>query len=210
LDLQIIKMTGYSPTKKPGFGWPTDRPWVNPSPNIPTLNSARVFPGSVMIEGTNLSEGRGTTRALEVMGASDIDIAEVFKAMQKMAPQWLKGGLIRTCYFEPTFHKHEKKLCQGLQFHTDFPGYQPKLFKPFRAVALFLKAVRNLYPSYPIFREFAYEYVENKLAFDVITGSQYLHQWIDDKNATISDLEKKLKADESKWQKTSRKYHLYK
>ena len=209
-DLQIIKMQGYSPNKKPGFGWPMDRAWVNPSPNIPTLNSARFFPGSVMIEGTTLSEGRGTTRALEIVGASDIDIDQVIKKMQNLAPQWLKGALIRTCYFEPTFHKHEKKLCQGFQIHTDFPGYQPRLFKPYRITVLFLKSIRSLYPDYQIFRDFAYEYVENKLAFDVITGSEFLRKWIDDKNATISDLESKLKSDESAWHKQSRKYHLYK
>lgn len=209
LDLEVIKMTDYKPHQKPGFGWPTERAWVNPSPNAPTLNMARAYPGTVMIEGTTLSEGRGTTRALEQVGASDLDYSKILKLMHQKAPQWLKGAILRECYFEPTFHKHEKKLCHGFQIHTDLPGYRPQLFKPYRIIALMLKCIRELYPDYPIYRDFAYEYTVGKLAFDVINGGPELREWIDDSESRPQDLEKKLVADEKEWSQTRKPYLLY-
>lgn len=210
LDLQIVKMQGYAISKKPGHGWPQDLVWVNPSPNAPTLNMARAYPGTVLIEGTTLSEGRGTTRALELIGAADVDFAKVHALMRKKAPQWMKGVLIRDCFFEPTFHKFQGKLCSGIHFHTDFPGYNPAQFKPFRLVALMLKCIREIYPNYPIYRDFAYEYVLDKLAFNVINGGPALKDWIEDPKATPAQLEKALKKDESSWIKETKKYRLYK
>ncbi|MGZ3742544.1 MAG: exo-beta-N-acetylmuramidase NamZ family protein [Pseudobdellovibrionaceae bacterium] len=209
LDLNIIKMKGYHCEKKPGFGWPQDRAWVNPSPNAQTLNMARAYCGTVMIEGTTLSEGRGTTRALEQVGASDINFAEVLKLMQKKAPQWLKGCILRECFFEPTFHKHEKKLCHGFQIHTDIATYNPKAFKPYRLIALMLKCVRELHPGYPLYRDFAYEYTVGKLAFDVINGGPELREWIENPKSKPADLEKSLKKDEKEWLKLRRKFLLY-
>lgn len=209
VDLKIIKMQGYKPHAKPGFGWPVERAWVNPSPNAQTLNMARAYPGTVMIEGTTLSEGRGTTRALELVGASDIDFSAVLKLMKKKAPNWLKGVVIRECFFEPTFHKHEKKLCQGFQFHTDLPQYKHSSFKPYRIMALMLKCIRELYPEYPIYRDFAYEYTIGKLAFDVINGGPELREWIESSKATPQDLEKALVQDEKEWVRTRRRFLLY-
>lgn len=210
LDLQIIKMKGYQPNKKPGFGWPVDRVWVNPSPNAPTLNMARLYPGTVIIEGTTLSEGRGTTRALEQIGASDINFSLVLKRMYKTAPLWMRGAFIRECYFEPTFHKHEKKLCHGFQIHTDSPNYNPKLFKPYRIIALMLKCIRELHPQYNIWRDFSYEYTVGQKAIDVITGGTHFRQWVDSASSKPKDLEKILKKDEIAWLKKSKKYHVYK
>jgi uncharacterized protein YbbC (DUF1343 family) len=209
VDLKVIKMKGYSPEKKPGFGWPMDRSWVNPSPNAQTLNMARAYSGTVLIEGTTLSEGRGTTRALEQVGASDIDFAKVLELMRKKAPQWMKGAIVRECFFEPTFHKHEKKLCHGFQVHTDRADYKPELFKPFRLIALMLKCIRELYPDYPIYRDFAYEYTVGKQAFDVINGGPELREWIENPKAKPADLEKALKKDEKDWLKKRAKYLLY-
>jgi uncharacterized protein YbbC (DUF1343 family) len=209
LNMKIIKMKGYAPEKKPGFGWPMDRVWVNPSPNAQTLNMARAYCGTVMIEGTTLSEGRGTTRALEQVGASDIDFAKVLELMRKKAPQWLKGVILRECFFEPTFHKHEKKLCHGFHIHADIADYKPELFKPYRLIALMLKCVRELYPQYNIYRDFAYEYTEGKLAFDVINGGPELREWIENPKAKPVDLEKALKKDEAAWKKTRKPYLLY-
>lgn len=209
IDLQVIKMKNYKPDAKPYFGWPTDRAWVNPSPNAPTLNMARAYPGTVLIEGTTLSEGRGTTRALEQIGASDIDFAEVLKLMKKKSAKWLKGVVLRECFFEPTFHKHEKKLCHGFQFHTDLPQYQHSNFKPFRITALMLKCIRELYPKYNLYRDFAYEYTVGKLAFDVINGGPDLREWIENSKAGPEYLEKALARDEKDWIKVRRKYLLY-
>ncbi|MEK2688894.1 exo-beta-N-acetylmuramidase NamZ family protein [Bdellovibrio sp. GT3] len=210
LDLNVIKMKGYAPNKAPGFGWEQKRAWVNPSPNAANLNMARAYPGTVLIEGTTLSEGRGTTRALEVIGASDIDFSEVLVRMKKKAPQWHKGAILRECYFEPTFHKHVGKLCHGFQFHTDTVAYKHELFKPFRLTALMLKVIREMHPQYPIYRDFAYEYVKDRLAFDVINGGPALKNWIEDKKATPKDLDQALAKDEKSWAKERKKYLLYK
>ncbi len=209
LDLQVVKMRGYSPDKGPGFGWDLKRPWVNPSPNAASLNMARAYSGTVLIEGTTLSEGRGTTRALEVIGASDIDFAEVLVRMKKKAPQWFKGVTLRECFFEPTFHKHVGKLCHGFQFHTDAQSYKHETFKPFRLVALMLKVIREMHPQYPIYRDFAYEYVRDRLAFDVINGGPALKNWIENAKATPKDLEAALVKDEKAWAKERKKYLLY-
>lgn len=210
LELDVVKMKGYAPNKAPGFGWDIKRPWVNPSPNAASLNMARAYPGTVLIEGTTLSEGRGTTRALEVIGASDLDYTKILAEMKKKAPHWHKGIILRECYFEPTFHKHQGKLCHGFQFHTDCESYNHAQFKPFRLVALMLKVIRELYPDYPIYRDFAYEYVKDKLAFDVINGGPELKNWIEKKNAKPAELDKELLKDEKSWAKESKKYLLYK
>ncbi len=209
LNLQVVKMKGYNPEKGPGYGWDIKRPWVNPSPNAASLNMARAYPGTVLIEGTTLSEGRGTTRALELMGASDIDYKEVLVRMKKKAPQWFKGITLRECYFEPTFHKHVGKLCHGFQFHTDAASYKHEQFKPLRLTALMLKVIREMHPKYPIFRDFAYEYVKDRLAFDVINGGPALKNWIENSKATPRDLETALTKDEKSWARERKKYLLY-
>ncbi len=209
VELGVVKMQGYAPSRKPGFGWPPDLAWVNPSPNAPTLNMARAYSGTVLIEGTNLSEGRGTTRALELVGAADIDFRRVHELMREKAPRWCDGALLRDCYFEPTFHKFQGKLCSGIQMPTDTPLYRPAKFKPFRLVALMLKCVRELHPHYDIYRDFAYEYVVNKLAFNVINGGPKLKDWIEDPKATPADLDRALKADERSWVQETKKFRLY-
>jgi uncharacterized protein YbbC (DUF1343 family) len=209
LEMTVVRMKGYNPSRAPGFGWPQELAWVNPSPNAQTLNMARAYSGTVMIEGTHLSEGRGTTRALEVIGAPDLDYGKILQQMRKKAPQWMKGALLRECFFEPTFYKHQGKLCHGFQFHTDFGGYKPKDFKPYRVVAMMMKVIRELYPNHQIYRDFAYEYVTDRLAFDVINGGPALRKWIENPKATPKDLEKLLKSDENSWKKEMKKYLLY-
>jgi uncharacterized protein YbbC (DUF1343 family) len=216
VDLQVITMKNYFPQQGPGYGWPTEQvPWVNPSPNAANVNMARCFPGTVLIEGCHLSEGRGTTRPLELFGAPDIDAEKVFYTMQILCAahaetkHWFDGAWIRPCYFQPTFHKHVGKLCQGLQMHTDFSEYNPKTFKPYRLTCLFLKAIRKLYPSYDIYRNFPYEYETSRLAFDLINGGSEVRQWIDDPQQTTLDLEKHFLADELRWQDEIKKYLLY-
>ena len=121
-------------------GWPLlDRSWVNPSPNAPNLSMARAYAGTVMLEGATLSEGRGTTRPLELFGAPDIDARAVIAEMQALAPQWLGGCVLRDMWFEPTFHKHVGKLCSGVQIHVDHPAYDHAAFKPWRVQALGFK-----------------------------------------------------------------------
>ena len=210
IDLKIVEMQGYDPNQSPGFGWPQGEfCWVNPSPNIATLNAARTYAGTVLLEGTTLSEGRGTTRPLEMVGAPDINSRKILKHMEDIAPQWLRGCLMRPCWFEPTYHKHTGKLCEGFQIHTDFLDYDPQAFKPFRIFALFFKTLRKLYPDYLIWRDFPYEYVTDRLAIDVIDGGPGLREWVEDSNADIGDLENRLIVDERNWEEQSRKYYLY-
>lgn len=210
VDYRVIEMSGYDPNQGPGFGWPLlELPWVNPSPNAASLSMARAYAGTVMIEGTTLSEGRGTTRPLELQGAPDINMVEVMKKMQSLAPQWLEGCKLRTCYFEPTFHKHVGKMCQGFQIHVDDNDYDHERFKPYRLIALWFKAIRLVHPEYKIWRNFAYEYEHDRLAIDLINGGPDLRTWVDDSKATAAEFEARLKPDEAAWLESRRKFLLY-
>ena len=210
VDYRIIEMDGWTPDAGPGFGWPLgERAWVNPSPNAPNLFMARAYAGTVMLEGATLSEGRGTTRPLELFGAPDIDARAVIAEMRALAPQWLEGCQLRDCWFEPTFHKHVGKLCNGVQIHTEGPAYDHAAFKPWRIQMLGFKAIRRLYPDYPLWRDFAYEYVLDKLAIDVINGGTQLREWVDDAAATPKDLDAITLPDERAWLSDRQAYLRY-
>jgi uncharacterized protein YbbC (DUF1343 family) len=201
VDYSVVPMQGWEPDVAPGFGWPLgERTWVNPSPNAPNLWMARCYPGTVMLEGTTLSEGRGTTRPLELFGAPDLDVPAILAEMHRMAPQWLRGCRPRPCWFEPTFHKHSGQLCAGLQLHVEDGGYDHESFKPWRVQALAFKALRKLRPDYVLWRDFPYEYERERLAIDLINGSELLRRWVDDPAATPTDLDSIAAADEKAWQ----------
>jgi uncharacterized protein YbbC (DUF1343 family) len=205
VDYQVVEMRGWNSAK----GWPLgERSWVNPSPNAANPSMARCYPGSVMLEGTTLSEGRGTTRPLELLGAPDLDPGLLLEKMQALEPQWLRGCRLRACWFEPTFHKHAGKLCAGVQVHVDDPAYQPAAFRPWRLFALAFKALRTLRPDYPLWRDFPYEY-ETRLPIDVINGGGLLRQWVDDPAATPADLESVARADEEAWREEREALLLY-
>jgi uncharacterized protein YbbC (DUF1343 family) len=209
-DYEIVTMAGWRPGEPPGYGWPlTERAWVNPSPNAPGLSMARCYPGTVMLEGTTLSEGRGTTRPLEMFGAPDIDAPALLAKMQAIAPDWLAGCTLRPCWFEPTFHKHSGQLCAGLQIHVDDAGYKHEAFRPWRLMALALRALRALRPDYPLWRDFPYEYETGKLAIDVINGGPLLREWVDDPEATPADLDAAALKDEAAWREARQAYLLY-
>ena len=210
VDCEVIAMEGWSPAAPPGFGWPLgERTWVNPSPNASTLSMARAYAGTVMIEGTTLSEGRGTTRPLELLGAPDLDARELLSAMAALAPQWLAGCRLRPCWFEPTFQKHAGALCAGFQVHVDDPAYDHEGFRPWRLVALALKALRRLRPDYALWRDFVYEYEPGRQAIDVITGSALLRTWVDDPAGTPADLDALAGADETAWRQERDPFLLY-
>ncbi len=200
VEYRMIEMQDWQADAAPGFGWPLgERAWVNPSPNAPNLWMARAYAGTVMVEGATLSEGRGTTRPLELFGAPDIDASAVIKTMHALAPDWLQGCRLRDCWFEPTFHKHAGKLCSGIQIHTEGPSYNHRTFKPWRIQALAFKALRRLYPDYPLWRDFAYEYENGRLAIDVINGGPLLRQWVDNADAAPKDLDALTVPDEQAW-----------
>jgi uncharacterized protein YbbC (DUF1343 family) len=210
IEYRVVELQGWQPDAAPGFGWPLgERAWINPSPNAPNLWMARAYAGTVMLEGTTLSEGRGTTRPLEVFGAPDIDARAVIKEMLTLAPQWLRGCRLRNCWFEPTFNKHVGKLCNGVQIHTEGPDYDHQAFKPWRIQALTFKAIRRLYPDYPLWRDFAYEYEQGKLAIDVINGGPLLRDWVDDARASPQDLDTLAIPDEQAWLSECQGYFCY-
>jgi uncharacterized protein YbbC (DUF1343 family) len=210
VDLRVVEMADYDPLRGPGFGWcPDDLVWVNPSPNAASLNMARCFPGTVLLEGTTLSEGRGTTIPLEVVGAPDVDRDALLRDAARLAPDWLDGCRLRPCCFEPTFQKHQGQLCFGVQIHADFPGYDPTRFRPYRLMAALLKALRSLRPDYDLWRRHAYEYELDRLPIDVINGGPRLRTWVDDPSASVADLEAQLRADEAAWRAERRPALLY-
>lgn len=211
VDYHVVTMEGYQPNSAPGFGWPSDRIWVNPSPNAANVNMARAYAGTVMLEGATLSEGRGTTRPLEIFGAPDIDARAVIATMQSMAPQWLHGCTLREIWFEPTFHKHVHSLCHGVHIHAEGAQYRHELFQPWRLQALAFKAIRTLYPDYQLWRgkEFKYEYTNDMLAIDVINGGPLLREWVDDDAAQPSDLDALTMPDEKAWGDERAPYLLY-
>jgi len=210
VDYRVIEMEGWQPESSPGYGWPLgERTWVNPSPNAANLWMARAYAGTVMIEGTTLSEGRGTTRPLELLGAPDLEARQWLQEMQSLAPQWLAGCHLRPCWFEPTFHKHVGKLCAGLQIHVEDGSYDHAAFRPWRVVALALKAVRRLRASYGIWRHFDYEYERNKLACDVINGGPRLREWVDDAAAQPADLDALTLPEEASWAQERQPFMIY-
>ena len=212
LNLQIVKMKAYDPTRSRQLGWPSpELSWVNPSPNMPQVSTARMYSGTVLLEGTSLSEGRGTTRPLEVLAAPDLDGESLIREVYKVLPKkYHRGFKLRSCYFEPTFQKHAKALCSGFQIHIDQPDYDHEKFKPYRIVCAALKAIRNLQPDYPLWNPPPFEYEEEKLPIDILAGDDGLRLWVDDSSAEWGDLEAKLTQDERAWKKESRKFHLYK
>jgi uncharacterized protein YbbC (DUF1343 family) len=210
VDYRVIEMQGWQPDGAPGFGWPLgERTWVNPSPNAPNLGMARCYPGTVMLEGTTLSEGRGTTRPLELFGAPGLDIPRIVSAMQRIAPQWLDGCRLRPCWFEPTFHKHAGRLCAGLQTHVEDGSYDHEAFRPWRLQSLAFKALRRVHPDYDLWRDFPYEYEHGRLAIDLINGSELLRQWVDDPQATAADLDSLAHQDERAWREARQDCLIY-
>jgi uncharacterized protein YbbC (DUF1343 family) len=210
VDYRVIEMHGWRPDEGPGFGWPSDeRIWINPSPNAPNLAMARAYAGTVMLEGTTLSEGRGTTRPLELFGAPDLDACAVIAEMRALAPHWLQGCTLRDIWFEPTFHKHAGRLCGGVHIHAEGPHYDHAAFRPWRLQALAFKAIRRLHPDYALWRDFPYEYERDKLAIDVINGSPLLRQWVDDPAAGPDALDALTRPDEAAWADERRPHLLY-
>jgi uncharacterized protein YbbC (DUF1343 family) len=209
VDYRVIEMEGWRPDEGPGFGWPPERVWINPSPNAANLNMARAYAGTVMLEGTTLSEGRGTTRPLEQFGAPDLDPVRIMAAMERLAPQWLTGCKLRDVTFQPTFHKHVGEMCRGVFIHAEGPFYDHEAFKPWRLQALAFKAIRRLYPNYELWRDFPYEYVFDKLAIDVINGSTLLREWVDEADSAPTDLDPLTTPDERDWQEQRKACLIY-
>jgi uncharacterized protein YbbC (DUF1343 family) len=179
----------------------TQLPWVLPSPNIPTLDTAVVYPGAVLFEGTRLSEGRGTTRPFELIGAPWIDGERFADAMNARG---LAGAIFRAVFFEPTFHKHAKVLCGGCQIHVT----DRRVFRPMRAAIEMLDEFHREAPSQPIWRDPPYEYEPLKPPIDILYGSDRLRRGIDE-GTPVASIVADWPRDEEAFVNVRAKYLLY-
>jgi uncharacterized protein YbbC (DUF1343 family) len=177
-ELEVVQMQGW----RRGMWYDqTSLPWVPPSPNIPTLDTATVYPGMVMIEGTEVSEGRGTTRPFEMAGAPFVDPHLLVEELRK---EGLPGVVFRPLHFQPTFHKFSGALAGGVQTHV----VDRHAFKPVITGVALISAIRRLYPNEFRWKQPPYEYVFDKLPFDVITGTSHLREQID-AGARVAEIE---------------------
>jgi uncharacterized protein YbbC (DUF1343 family) len=210
IDYRVVRMEGWCPESGPGWGWPlAERSWVNPSPNAATPWMARCYPGTVLLEGTTLSEGRGTTRPLELLGSPDLDGTALVCEVERLAPAWIRGCRLRPCWFEPVFHKHAGRRCRGIQIHVDDAAYDHHAFRPWRLMATVFKAFRRLHPDIPLWRDFVYEYEKERRAIDVINGGDRLRRWVDDTAAEPADLDGPSAADKRSWLEEREPFLLY-
>jgi uncharacterized protein YbbC (DUF1343 family) len=179
----------------------TQLPWVLPSPNIPTAETAVVYPGSVMIEGTTVSEGRGTTRPFEILGAPYIDPEML---IEELAKDRLPGVVFRPHHFQPTFHKFTGATCGGVQIHV----IDRDVFKPVITGVAIISAIRRLYPEGFSWKKPPYEYVYDKLPFDVINGGSRLREQIET-GTPASDIEKSWDVGLRDFENRRKPYLLY-
>ncbi|MDO9288049.1 MAG: DUF1343 domain-containing protein [Thermodesulfovibrionales bacterium] len=199
LDLHVIKMQGW---KRKMLFDETALPWVLPSPNMPTPNTAIVYPGMCLLEGTNLSEGRGTTRPFEIFGAPFIEPDRLLKKLKEFK---LAGVIFRPMYFLPTFQKHEGKLCGGAQIHV----MDRDRFKPFKTGVAILKAVHDIYPKQFKWKQPPYEYETEKMPIDILAGTDRLRNGIE-KGTKLNLMEEQWAEELKAFQKIRKKYLLYK
>jgi uncharacterized protein YbbC (DUF1343 family) len=210
IELEVVAMPGYLPGEGPGFGWPDDVVWVNPSPAIANLNAVRCYTGTVLLEGTHLSEGRGTTTPLEVIGAPGLQVDSLLAHMRTTAAEYCGGCYLRPCFFEPFFDKHTRTLCAGVQIHAHFVGYDPNRFRPYRLVSALLKSLRAVQPEFELWRDFHYEYEpQSRRPIDVINGGPSLREWVDDPHASLADWDRALRIDEQAWMEECQPFLIY-
>ena len=204
--LEVVPMLGWEPQAP----WPAERVWLQPSPNMPALATARAYPGTVLLEGTTLSEGRGTTRPLSLVGHPRVDWSAVRRRLRERCPELLAGLVLRDVTFEPTFHKHAGRPCPGFELVTADPVYDPGRCRPYRLIAAILKIVRALHPELPVWRPPPYEYEFERLPIDVIAGGPALRRWVDDgDDASWDDWDARLQADERAWADATAAFRRY-
>ena len=206
LPLKVIQMNNYQPTKEP---WPKKLTWVMPSPNMTDEECARCYSGTVLLEGTKVSEARGTTFPLKAFGFPDMQAEAILKLMQKTAPKWLKGCTLRSEFFKPVFDKFQTQNCSAIRIYADKSSYNEKTFRPYRLISLFLKCLRKIHPDFELFSSPPYEYEHKKMPLDILSGDNFLRSWIEDTQSSVDDLEQKLSSDEKQWQSERKKFLLY-
>jgi uncharacterized protein YbbC (DUF1343 family) len=197
-DLEVIPVRSWS---RNDYYDATGLPWVLPSPNLPTLDGAIVYPGQVLLEGTNLSEGRGTTRPFELFGAPFLEPGRILAQLQGIE---LPGVILRTACFEPTFHKWAGELCRGFQLHV----IDRSTFKPYYTTLALLAAIRKLYPEQFAWRQPPYEYETVRLPFDLLTGDSAIRIGLEN-GLSVADLETAWQDDLGRFMEVRREFLLY-
>jgi uncharacterized protein YbbC (DUF1343 family) len=196
--LSVVPMRGW---RRDQWFTRTGLPWVLPSPNMPTLATALVYPGACLVEGTNLSEGRGTTRTFEIVGAPWVD---PYRLVAELQQEDLPGVSFRPLFFEPTFHKFAGQVCGGVQQHL----VDRSAYRPLRTGVALLKAVRRLWPSSFRWREPPYEYETSRPAIDVLAGTSRLREQVE-ADAPLAEIERRWKLDSRRFHALRAKYLLY-
>ncbi len=197
LDYHVVPMQGWN---RGMWFDETGLPWVLPSPNMPTLETASVYPGMCLLEGTELSEGRGTTRPFEVFGAPFIEPENLVKKLEQFK---LPGVVFRHLYFQPTFQKHAGRLCGGAQIHiTD-----RKKFRPFKTGVAVIKAVHDLYPEDFKWKGPPYEYERELMPIDILAGTDKLRSDIEE-GGTLEQMEEWWQGQQLEFDSTERKRYL--
>jgi uncharacterized protein YbbC (DUF1343 family) len=197
-ELEVIAMEGW---RRSMMFSETGLSWVFPSPNMPSPETALVYPGQVLLEGTNLSEGRGTTRPFELFGAPFID---PFIIREKVDQRQLPGVTLREAYFQPAFNKWQGRLCGGLQLHVT----EPRLFKPYITTLALLQDVLALYPGQFSWSDPPYEYETVKMPIDIIAGDRGIREALEQQRP-VDELESSWQADLQAFTQQAKKYHLY-
>jgi uncharacterized protein YbbC (DUF1343 family) len=197
-DLEVVPARGW---RRGQYFDDTGLPWVLPSPNLPTLDSALVYPGQVLLEGTNLSEGRGTTRPFELFGAPFLELDRL-RPVLKEHP--LPGVILREACFEPTFHKWAGELCRGYQLHVT----DRRAFKPYYTTLTLLAAIRQLYPEQFAWRRPPYEYEVERLPIDLLTGDDCIRRGLD-RGLSASELEAAWQEDLARFLEVRQEFLLY-
>lgn len=197
-DLEVVKMDGWA---REDFLDETDSPWTMPSPNIPTVDTTVVFPATVFFEGTQISEGRGTTRPFEIVGAPYIDADEWADALGNLN---LPGVIFRPVQFLPTFQKHAGENCSGVFLHV----VDRNLFEPVYTGLAMVKTAADLYPNEFAWKTTAYEYVFDRNPFDVICGSEKIRNFIET-GAEMSEIKSSWQKDVADFERLRKPYLLY-
>lgn len=197
VDFHVIRMEGWE--RKMWFDT-SGLPWIMPSPNMPTLETAIVYPGMCLLEGTNISEGRGTTRPFEIFGAPFIDPDPLVKRLKEF---YLPGVIFRPMHFQPTYQKHAGKLCGGAQIHVT----NREKFRPFKTGVAVLKAVYELYGEQFAWKQPPYEYEYEKLPIDILAGSNRLRVDIEN-GVSLDQMESWWREECTRFDKDMRKKYL--
>ena len=190
--------------------WSNQKPWLLPSPNMTSVSCAKCYPGTVLLEGTKISEGRGTTKPFEMFGRPNMNITKIKKFMLDKNPSFLKGCFLREIEFEPVFDKFKKRACLGFQIHLEKSWVANGPFRPYRLIGLFLKAFREVHPSFSWKAKPPYEYENEIDPIDIISGSRALQNWIEDSSASVKDWDEFLLSEESAWKQDRQDFLIYK